>query len=69
MEDGDRERETNQRASKLVSILFHRLEVSHCDIWFIRFCVDYHHELLALGNTAGKIFIWDLTSDESTRIR
>ena len=47
----------------------HRLEVSHCDIWFIRFCVDYHHELLALGNTAGKIFIWDLTSDETSRIR
>ena len=46
-----------------------RLEVNHCDIWFIRFCVDYRNELLALGNTAGKIFIWDLKSDEATRIK
>ena len=46
-----------------------RVEVNHCDIWFIRFCVDYHNELLALGNTAGKIFIWDLKSDETTKLK
>ena len=47
----------------------HRLEVSHCDIWFIRFCVDYKHELLILGNQVGKVFVWDLTVDEPNKLR
>ena len=60
---GSRERES--LTSTINFIL--RLEVNHCGIWFIRFCVDYRNELLALGNTAGKILLWDLT--DNTRIK
>jgi len=49
--------------------VLHKLEVSHCDIWFIRFCVDYKHELLILGNQVGKVFVWDLTVDEPNKLR
>ena len=46
-----------------------RLEVSHCDIWFIRFCLDYRHEMLILGNQVGKILVWDLTVDEPNKLK
>eukprot|EP00112_Aurelia_sp_Birch-Aquarium-sp1_P017205 Seg397.19 transcript_id=Seg397.19/GoldUCD/mRNA.D3Y31 product="Polycomb protein eed-A" protein_id=Seg397.19/GoldUCD/D3Y31 len=42
-----------------VSIL-HKFEFSQCDIWFIKFALDYNLKLLAVGNQTGKIFIWDL---------
>ena len=36
------------------------LEVEHCEIWFIRFSMDSGNKVLALGNTKGNIYIWDL---------
>ena len=44
-----------------------RFEVSNCDIWYIRFCLDYECETLVLGNQVGKIYMWDLTSDDTAR--
>ncbi|XP_064404709.1 polycomb protein EED-like [Halichondria panicea] len=49
--------------------VLHRLEINHCDIWFIRFAVDYRQKLLALGTTNGKIALWDLTVDEPSKMR
>ena len=46
-----------------------RFEIAHCDIWFIRFCVDFKHELLALGNTAGKLSYWELTADDPSKMK
>ena len=49
--------------------VFFRFEIAHCDIWFIRFCVDFKHELLALGNTAGKLSYWELTADDPSKMK
>ena len=46
-----------------------RFEMSHCDLWFIRFCVDYQHKLLFLGNTLGKLFYWDLTASDPAKMK
>lgn len=48
--------------------ILHKLDVLHCDIWFIRFCLDYQQELLILGNTTGRIFVWDLTTDDPIKL-
>ena len=50
-------------------MMIRRLDVLHCDIWFIRFCLDYQQELLILGNTTGRIFVWDLTTDDPIKLR
>lgn len=44
-----------------------RFEVAHCDIWYIRFCLDYNCDTLILGNQVGKIYMWDLTGDDPSR--
>ena len=41
--------------------------MANCDIWYIRFCLDHQWETLVLGNQVGKIYLWDLTSDDSAR--
>jgi len=42
-----------------VSIL-HKFDFTQCDIWFIKFALDYNRKILAVGNQTGKIFCWDL---------
>lgn len=31
--------------------------------------MDFKHELLALGNTAGKLFYWELTADDPAKMK
>ncbi|RGB27497.1 WD40-repeat-containing domain protein [Rhizophagus diaphanus] len=35
------------------------MEFEHCDIWFLRFGISYDYRMLATGNQAGQIYIWD----------
>ena len=51
------------------SSILSRLEINHCDIWFIKFGVDYKQTTLALGNTVGRISLWDLTVDEPSKLK
>ncbi|XP_065314466.1 polycomb protein esc-like isoform X2 [Gordionus sp. m RMFG-2023] len=46
------------KANKLFDI-----PVSDCDLWFIRMNEDPSQKYLALGNCTGKIFVWDLDSN------
>lgn len=51
-----------------VSVL-HRFEYRECEIWYMRFCLDYQHKMMALGNQVGRIFVWDLDVDDPAQTR
>lgn len=40
--------------------ILHKFDITQCDIWFMRFAVDYQQTILALGNQVGKIYLYDL---------
>lgn len=44
-----------------VSIL-HRFDSKCCEIWFIRFALDYWCNFLALGNQNGRTYLWELNT-------
>ncbi|CAG7831147.1 unnamed protein product, partial [Allacma fusca] len=49
--------------------VIHRFEIKDCEIWFIRFCLDFHKKTLALGNQSGKTYIYDMTAKEPNQIK
>jgi polycomb protein EED len=42
--------------------MIHRLDITDCDIWFMRFS-------LALGNQKGKTYIYDLETSDPAQIK
>jgi len=58
------EREKEQRTT-----IIHKLDIRDCEIWFVRFSTDLEEKTLALGNTKGKIYTWDLTVSDPTSLR
>ncbi|CAB4493179.1 unnamed protein product [Rhizophagus irregularis] len=38
-------------------------EFMNCDLWFLRFGMSYDCRMLATGNQAGKIYLWDVQED------
>ena len=65
----DRETEVVDRLSENKSVVIHQLDLRDCDIWFMRFSLDPSSRLLALGNQAGRIWVWDLETEEPRQIR
>jgi len=66
------EKEDKDRVDKLIenkSVIIHQLDLRDCDIWFMRFSLDPSERLLALGNQAGRIWVWDLEEEEPRQIR
>ncbi|KAK2186830.1 hypothetical protein NP493_187g00037 [Ridgeia piscesae] len=51
-----------------VSVL-HQFEYRECDIWFMRFSLDYWQRIVALGNQVGRVFVWDIDVDDSAQVR
>ncbi|NXU04579.1 EED protein, partial [Buphagus erythrorhynchus] len=41
-----------------------RFDYSQCDIWYMRFSMDFWQKMLALGNQAGKLYVWDLEIED-----
>uniref|UniRef100_A0A671YNX5 PWP2 small subunit processome component n=1 Tax=Sparus aurata TaxID=8175 RepID=A0A671YNX5_SPAAU len=35
-----------------------------CDIWYMRFSMDFWQKMLALGNQVGKLYVWDLEVED-----
>ncbi|XP_068757050.1 polycomb protein eed-like [Montipora capricornis] len=55
-------------SERTVTVL-HRFEFSQCDIWYMRFSLDYEQKLMAVGNQTGKTFVWDIGVDDPTKAR
>ncbi|KAK3774585.1 hypothetical protein RRG08_035015 [Elysia crispata] len=49
--------------------VLHRFEYRECEIWYMRFSVDYNQQILALGNQVGHIFVWDLEMEDPTQTK
>lgn len=50
--------------SNMYATVLHQFDMSNCEIWFLRFCLDFKMQMLACGNQCGRIFVWDLAVDE-----
>ncbi|XP_052809921.1 polycomb protein EED-like [Mya arenaria] len=51
-----------------VSIL-HRFDYRDCDIWYMRFCIDSEQKMMALGNQVGRIYIWDMDTEDPNQAK
>ncbi|RUS88683.1 hypothetical protein EGW08_003578, partial [Elysia chlorotica] len=49
--------------------VLHRFEYRECEIWYMRFSVDYNQQIMALGNQVGHIFVWDLEMEDPTQTK
>ncbi|KAM7446903.1 hypothetical protein ABFA07_004870 [Porites harrisoni] len=49
--------------------MLHRFEFSQCDIWYMRFSLDYEQRLMAVGNQTGKTFVWDIGVEDPRKAR
>lgn len=49
--------------------VLHRFDYKECEIWFMRFSMDFWQRILALGNQVGKTFVWDIAVDDPTTAR
>ncbi|CAG0900820.1 unnamed protein product [Cyprideis torosa] len=47
------------------TVLSH-IDIKDCEIWFMKFSMDFWQKILALGNQIGKIYVWDLDQDDPT---
>ncbi|XP_048477782.1 polycomb protein eed-A [Plutella xylostella] len=54
--------ETDPRPGDSAVTMVHRFDYKECDIWFIRFAVDYCQRVIALGNQCGKVMVWELAA-------
>jgi polycomb protein EED len=48
-------------------IALRTFDLNHCNIWFVRFAVDYSGRLLAVGNIKGEVDIWDIDACKKKR--
>ncbi|KXJ07073.1 Polycomb protein eed [Exaiptasia diaphana] len=49
--------------------VLHRFDFHQCDIWYMRFSLDYEQRLMAAGNQAGKVFVWDIGFEDPSKAR
>lgn len=60
--------DTITRTNKNVSIL-HTFTAEDCEIWYVRFGFDFSQKFLSLGTQSGKVYIWDLDSEDPKNIK
>ncbi|XP_041354979.1 polycomb protein EED-like [Gigantopelta aegis] len=65
---GTMDQDEKSSTDNTVTIL-HRFDYRECEIWYMRFCLDFAQKIMALGNQVGRIFVWDLDVDDPTQSR
>jgi len=58
-----------EEKEKPESWVLHRFEYRECEIWYMRFSLDYSQQIMALGNQVGHVFVWDLDVDDPTQTK
>ncbi|XP_052827283.1 polycomb protein EED-like isoform X1 [Octopus bimaculoides] len=61
--------QTDLKHSDSTTTILHRFEYRECDIWYMRFSMDYWQKVMALGNQVGRLFVWDMDVDDPTMSR
>ncbi|XP_026682466.1 polycomb protein eed-B [Diaphorina citri] len=61
----DKELRTNETNVTIIN----RLNFKDCEIWFIRFSMDYWQKILAVGNQSGRTYVWDLDVQDPSSIK
>ena len=49
--------------------VIHMFDYKDCDIWFMRFSMDFWQRILALGNQVGHTYVWDMAITYPTHSR
>ena len=43
-------------------------DTPNTDIWFLKFALDRQFRVFALGNTSGKVYVWDLNGERKCEL-
>ncbi|XP_074645779.1 polycomb protein eed-B-like isoform X2 [Tubulanus polymorphus] len=46
--------------------VLHQFEYKECEIWFMRFSMDFFQKILVVGNQVGRLYVWDLDVEDPT---
>lgn len=59
--------DTKLKPGETHATVIYKFAHKECEIWFIRFSLDYWQKYLALGNQQGRVYVWDMDASSDPR--